>query len=94
MTEYEQQKEEKSIYAISFLLEFYEKEVLRRFCKACRDQKADINHAFIMLKGLLLQHLAFELDYPSFEELAAMYAKRMDLSIDEIAKLLKASGQQ
>jgi hypothetical protein len=93
MTDYNKQREEKSIYAISFMLEFYGKDILRRFCRACREQECDVSNAFIIMKALLMQHLTFEQDYPVFEELAAMYARRMDMNMEDFAKLLDASEQ-
>lgn len=80
------EKNDEGLFAMAFLLEFYGKGILDRFQHVCREHECDVSYAFVTLKYLLLQHLALEQDCPSFSDLAAMYAERMEIDVDEFTR--------
>ena len=86
MSDRNKRSEELPMNAVAFLQEFYNTGIIEQFCTACRDYGCNVADAVITLKYLLMQNLALEQVYPDFPDLAEMYARRMDLDIQEFSQ--------
>ena len=72
--------------AIAFLVEFYSRGIVERFCGACSDFHCDITDAVASIKYIVMQNLALEEMLPDFPDLAVMYARSMEIDEDAFAQ--------
>jgi hypothetical protein len=86
MSNNEQRDDRLKMNATAFLLEFYGKSIVNRFCETCADFGCEIVDALISLKYIVMQNMALEQSYPDFPDLAEMYAEKMELDQEEFVQ--------